>query len=980
MTARLLAAALIAAVFAGLSPFAAGQSVEGKFGRALKVGPVFASADHNPIYAVNPVTVELWARVNGRDSSILLSNEPRNSKTHWELYTEQETGRFAVGMPGYNPKSVISQTDISDDQWHYLVYQFDGKTVRLFVDGKLAAEAPVKMTAPHYNTGPLLFGYEVGVAAHGDTSIDDVRISRVLRDATKVPAAPFKRDADTVGLWHFDEDEKALAKAGGYGDDSAIGNIARLKKREEGVVDNGGFNNTVGNKTRWSDMDYGPFFSSTISNPSKSNTTFKAVSLQLGKDRKHFITFDTELLRMSAAWDGSFIKIPAGREGLSGPPTMGSTALLQTPVAPGWATGANADDWSDPRPQKSGSLPPSRGKYKGMFLQGEHVAFAYQVDGVDVVEATGVQIDQEFAIFRRTYEIAPSPLPMATTVCSVPDAKDRKEDGIVILESDGPSTFASAYGEGSLQSIGGRVVLKVEPHAKPVVIEVMLAAGDTSKLAQFKAAHKIQTQRNQNRSAYQPVMDTLRKGCPPRYPQPLITKGTLGKSDGPWAVDTLTAPDDNPWHSFLRFGGHDFFSNGDAAICSVSGDVWVVSGIDDKLEKLSWRRFATGLFQPLGLKIVDDKVYVLGRDQITKLHDFNADGEADFYENYNNDGIVTTNGHAYVACLERDAAGNFYYIKCGDRTPHGGTVLKVSPDGKTLSVHATGVRNANGLGMSPAGVVSFADNQGDWVPASRIDLITQPRQFLGYTPMSKTDTPPTDPGKPICWMPQNIDNSSGGQVWVQGNQWGLPAGTMLHTSYGAATLLQVMPQTLKAADGSEVTQAAVWKLPLAFSTGIMRGRFRPQDGQLYVSGLRGWQTAGTKDGAFQRVRYTGKPLHAPTAVAVHKNGIKLTFTDALDPETANDAGSYSILQWNYRWSAEYGSKHWSVKNPDAQGYDTVDVKSAKLLPDGRSVFLTIDGLKPVMQMRISVNIDCKDGETIKTDVYNTIHALAPEGP
>ncbi len=306
-------------------------------------------------------------------------------------------------------------------------------------------------------------------------------------------------------------------------------------------------------------------------------------------------------------------------------------------------------------------------------------------------------------------------------------------------------------------------------------------------------------------------------------------------------------------------------------------------------------------------------------------------------------------------------------------------MLKVSPDGKTLSVHATGVRNANGLGMSPTGVVSFADNQGDWVPASRIDFVTQPRQFLGYTPMSKTDTPPTDPGKPIVWMPQNVDNSSGGQVWVEGDKWGFPAGTMLHTSYGAATLLQVMPQTVKT-DAGEVTQAAVWKIPAVFSTGIMRGRFRPHDGQLYVSGLRGWQTAGTKDGAFQRVRYTGKPLRAPTGVAVHANGIKLSFSEVLDAETANDPDSYSILQWNYRWSSEYGSKHWSVKNPDAQGYDTVEVKSAKLLPDGKSVFLAIDGLKPVMQMRISVNVDCKDGDTIKTDVYNTIHALAPAMP
>ena len=38
----------------------------------------------------------------------------------------------------------------------------------------------------------------------------------------------------------------------------------------------------------------------------------------------------------------------------------------------------------------------------------------------------------------------------------------------------------------------------------------------------------------------------------------------------------------------------------------------------------------------------------------------------------------------------------------------------------------------------------------------------------------------------------------------------------------------------------------------------MRARFNAADGQLYVCGLKGWQTRATKDGIFQRVRYTGK--------------------------------------------------------------------------------------------------------------------------
>ena len=104
----------------------------------------------------------------------------------------------------------------------------------------------------------------------------------------------------------------------------------------------------------------------------------------------------------------------------------------------------------------------------------------------------------------------------------------------------------------------------------------------------------------------------------------------------PYVVDTLTLPFDNPYKALLFVGGHDFFANGDIAICTVHGDVWRVSGVDDKLERLVWKRFATGLFQPLGLKTVDDHVHVLGRDQITRLVDRNADGEADEYQCFTN--------------------------------------------------------------------------------------------------------------------------------------------------------------------------------------------------------------------------------------------------------------------------------------------------------------------------------------------------------
>src|SRR5438034_2324662 len=99
------------------------------------------------------------------------------------------------------------------------------------------------------------------------------------------------------------------------------------------------------------------------------------------------------------------------------------------------------------------------------------------------------------------------------------------------------------------------------------------------------------------------------------------------------------------------------FSGCRAADSTWSGDVWVVSGIDDSLGHLKWKRFATGLHQPLGLKIVNDEIYALCRDQITKLIDNNNDGEADFYQCFNNNWEMTTAFHAFAFDLQTDQIG-----------------------------------------------------------------------------------------------------------------------------------------------------------------------------------------------------------------------------------------------------------------------------------------------------------------------------------
>jgi len=245
--------------------------------------------------------------------------------------------------------------------------------------------------------------------------------------------------------------------------------------------------------------------------------------------------------------------------------------------------------------------------------------------------------------------------------------------------------------------------------------------------------------------------------------------------------------------------------------------------------------------------------------------------------------------------------------------------------------------------------------------------------FYGYMPAHHRTVQPKHYDGPLCWIPHAVDNSCGGQTWVEGDRWGPLEGRMLHLSYGTCRLFLVLEERVEG-----IRQGGLVQMDATFDSGAMRARFRPQDGQLYVTGLKGWQTSGTRDGCFQRVRSTGRPLRVPTGLHVHRNGLRLTFAEAMDPALLGDTESWAVEQWNYRWTKQYGSKDYRVSDPDKEGHDKVEVKRAVALDDGRAVFLELEGLQPVMQMQVRYDLGVADGTRMRGAVHHTIHALGPE--
>src|SRR5690606_27393058 len=120
------------------------------------------------------------------------------------------------------------------------------------------------------------------------------------------------------------------------------------------------------------------------------------------------------------------------------------------------------------------------------------------------------------------------------------------------------------------------------------------------------------------------------KGGEPQYKQKIVTNIVHGKEDGPIAMDQLTPPFENPWNSRLKLSGIDFLENANIGVlCTTDGDIWTVTGLTDNKDSLRWKRIGSGLFQPLGIKVVNNDIYVICRDQIVKLNDLNGDGEID---------------------------------------------------------------------------------------------------------------------------------------------------------------------------------------------------------------------------------------------------------------------------------------------------------------------------------------------------------------
>ncbi|GAA3206522.1 family 16 glycoside hydrolase [Dactylosporangium siamense] len=420
----------------------------------------------------------------------------------------------------------------------------------------------------------------------------------------------------------------------------------------------------------------------------------------------------------------------------------------------------------------------------------------------------------------------------------------------------------------------------------------------------------------------------------------------------------------------------DWFPDGRLAITTwggsntTVGEVYILSGVTGSAQQVTYTRVATGLREPMGIKIVDGKMYVSQKHELTELNDTNGDGQIDQYR------TVATwpydgNFHEFAfGLLYKD--GFFYLnlsvsINQGGATtdpqgsPNRGTSLKINRSTGAVQYVAGGLRTPDGIGWGPEGDIFVTDNQGGWLPASKLVRIKQDRFFGHYTnPDGPFDNQPVT--QPVLWLPQNeIANSPSTPLLLNSGPF---AGQLL---FGDVTYGGIQRAYLEKVNGEY--QGAVFRLTQGLEMGVLRLSQGP-DGALYVGGLGAggnWGQDGKLTYGLQKLTPNGGGAFEMKAMRAVAGGFEVEYTQ---PVSAATAASYQAKQWRYVPTPAYGG-------PKVDE-ETLQVTSATVSADKLKVNVQLAGLKPgrVVYLRSPRPFTSTSGASLwSTEAWYTLNSL-----
>lgn len=440
-----------------------------------------------------------------------------------------------------------------------------------------------------------------------------------------------------------------------------------------------------------------------------------------------------------------------------------------------------------------------------------------------------------------------------------------------------------------------------------------------------------------------------------------------------YKITTFTTPTETA----LEVGSVELLPDHKLALGTRRGEIWIVSNANQAdPSKVSYKLFASGLHEVLGLGYKDGALYATTRYEITRIKDEDGDGRGDVFENVNDQWGVSGDYHEYAIGSRFDKAGDLWVTLCltgsfSSKVPFRGWAVRIKPDGKMVPT-CSGIRSPGGIGFDADGEAYYLDNQGPWHGSCTLQHLV-PGSFQGHPGGNEWYSLAPNMGpRPLDPIPEAFQGErKRGEANPKGDPDRIvmerkrikellpPAVYMVHGKIGNSSSFIVCDESagkfgpfekqLFIADQSHsnvsrvfletvngIKQGVVIPFRSGFASGLIGGRM-DAEGRLYAGGSdRGWGARGGKPYCFEKLEWTGKVPFEIHEMRAKPDGFELTFTQPVDAKTAGDVASYSMREFTYAYREDYGGPEVDELIPK--------ITAAKVSPDGKSVRLTITPL------------------------------------
>lgn len=424
------------------------------------------------------------------------------------------------------------------------------------------------------------------------------------------------------------------------------------------------------------------------------------------------------------------------------------------------------------------------------------------------------------------------------------------------------------------------------------------------------------------------------------------------------------------------------------------GSAYLLEGVDGADRgAIKVTKIADGFKDAQGVVVVNGEIYVGDVDRIVKLTNKDASGvyqgkqeigkypsSPDGWFEYSFGPVFKDNRFYMALAVHVNGSGWPAPQKVADRS----SVISIPLEGGNYQVVASGLRAPDGIGFGPGGEVFVTDNQGGWMPSSKIIHVVQGRNY-GYvlTPPSKFQNLPMT--QPSLWLPYG--NISHSPTELHAMRTGLFKGHMFFGDVSRGGLYRAFLEEVNdPVTGRMEYQGSVFPFfgngspstAGGLEAGIHRLKIK-DNGDIYVGGLgngeqtnKGW--LGSKFG-LQKLTPTGAVPFEMLALRSRKGGMEIEFTQPVGP-SGEVIANYKAETWNYIPEEAYGA--------GKQPTQALTIGSVQISPDRKRAFLAINGLKDkgyVVHL-VASNLKSQTGATdlLYRETWYTLRAISQSSP